>query len=192
MLTVTSGGHTVASINMVGHYTTANFHPGDDGSGHLEITDPSVVEQKPGNAPATIAAGTVLEVKVPDSGKVTFAGPTGTLWLDRPSTFTGKVADFGAQEARSAGIPFGVHTTLGYSENSSDTGGILSVKDGTHIAKLALLGNYMAASFVTTADGHGGTLITEAAQTAAAIVDPSARVILATDRVGEPMSPYGP
>ena len=38
------------------------------------------------------------------------------------------------------------------------------VKDGTHIAKVALLGNYMATSFVTTADGHGGTLITEAAR----------------------------
>jgi hypothetical protein len=39
-------------------------------------------------------------------------------------------------------------------------------RKGTHIAKLALLGNYMAASFVTAADGHGGTLITEASQTA--------------------------
>ena len=95
--------------------------------------------------------------------KRSFAGPTGTLWLDRPSTFTGKVADFGAQESIDLpGIPFGVHTTLGYSENSRDTGGILSVKEGTHIAKIALLGNYMATSFVTAADGHGGTLITEA------------------------------
>jgi hypothetical protein len=41
----------------------------------------------------------------------------------------------------------------------------LSVKDGTHIAKLALLGNYMAASFVTAADGHGGTSLTQAPQT---------------------------
>jgi hypothetical protein len=98
---------------------------------------------------------------------VTFAGPTGTLCLDRPFTFTGKVADFGAQESIDLpGIPFGVHTTLGYSENSSDTGGTLTVKDGTHIAKLALLGNYMATSFVTAADGHGGTLVTEATQTA--------------------------
>ena len=161
----------LAPINLVSHYTTANFHPGSDGSGHLEITDPPVVEQKPGNAPATIAADTVLEVKVSDSGKMTFAGPTGTLWLDRPSTFTGKVADFGAQESIDLpGIPFGRHTTLGYSENSSDTGGILSVKEGTHIAKLALLGNYMATSFVTAADGHGGTLIPEAAQTANQLV----------------------
>jgi hypothetical protein len=46
VLKVTSGGHTVASINMVGHYTTADFTRGNDGSGHLDITDPPVVEQK--------------------------------------------------------------------------------------------------------------------------------------------------
>jgi hypothetical protein len=84
----------------------------------------------------------VLEVKVPDTGKVTFAGPTGTLRLDHPSTFTGRVAEFGAQDSIDLpGLPFGVHTTLGYSENSSHNGGILSIKDGAHIAKLVLLGN---------------------------------------------------
>ena len=36
-----------------------------------------------GKAPATIADDTVLAVRVPDTGKVTFAGPTGTL-LARP------------------------------------------------------------------------------------------------------------
>ena len=79
--------------------------------------------------------------------------------------------DFGVQESIDlTGIRFGVHTTLGYSENSSDTGGILSVKEGTHVAKIALLGNYMAASFVTAADGHGGTLIMEGSQTANQLV----------------------
>jgi hypothetical protein len=87
------------------------------------------------------------------------------------STFTGKVADFGAQESIDLpGIRFGVHTTLGHSENSSDTGGTLTVKDGTNIAKLALLGNYMATSFVAAADGHGGTLIGEKTQTANQLV----------------------
>jgi hypothetical protein len=47
------------------------------------------------------------------------------------------------------------------SENRGDTGGVLTVKNGSHVAKIALLGNYVAASFVTTADGHGGTLVTE-------------------------------
>jgi hypothetical protein len=32
------------------------------------------------------------------------------------------------------------------------------------MANIALLGSYMASSFVTSSDGHGGTLIGEAAQ----------------------------
>jgi hypothetical protein len=39
------------------------------------------------------------------------------------------------------------------------------VTDGRHAASIALFGNYMAGSFVTTADGHGGTLLTQAAKT---------------------------
>ena len=37
--------------------------------------------------------------------------------------------------------------------------------DGRHAAAIALLGNYMAGSFVAATDGHGGTLVTEAPQT---------------------------
>lgn len=97
---------------------------------------------------------------------MSFEGPTGTLWINRPSIFTGKVANFGAQE--SIGLPFmpfNAHTTLGFSENASHTSGTLTIKDGTLVAKVALLGNYIAESFAMQADGHGGTLITEAPQT---------------------------
>ena len=62
-------------------------------------------------------------------------------------------------------IAFGAQTTLAYSQNSADTGGTLTVTDGRHAAAIALLGNYMAGSFVAAADGHGGTLVTEAVQT---------------------------
>jgi hypothetical protein len=61
-------------------------------------------------------------------------------------------------------IAFGAHTTLAYAANAAGTGGTLTVSDGRHAASIALLGNYMAASFVTTADGHGGTLVREAPQ----------------------------
>ena len=166
VLTVDSGGKAVAKITMIGDFTTPDFLRGNDGMGHLVIFDPHVVEQK-GNAPAVVAADTVLEVRAPDSGEVTFAGPTGTLWLDHPGTFTGKVADFGAQEGIDLpGIAFGARTTLGYAQNKSDTGGTLTVKNGAEVAKIALLGSYIAMNFVATADGHGGTLITENLQTA--------------------------
>ena len=46
------------------------------------------------------------------------------------------MSDFGAQDGIDLpGIPFGVHTTLGYTENASDTGGTLTVKNGTHVAR---------------------------------------------------------
>ena len=61
-------------------------------------------------------------------------------------------------------IAFGAQTTLAYAENAAGTGGTLTVSDGRHAAAIALLGNYVAGSFVTAADGHGGTLVTEASQ----------------------------
>jgi hypothetical protein len=57
------------------------------------------------------------------------------------------------------GIAFDAQTTLGYSPNSNNTGGTFSLTDGTHSAKIALLGNYMASSFVTESDAHGGTMV---------------------------------
>jgi hypothetical protein len=62
----------------------------------------------------------------------------------------------------SRGIRFNGHTTLGFSENSSDPGGMASVTDGTHTARVALLGKCIASSLAIAADGHDGTLATEA------------------------------
>jgi len=131
------------------------------------ITDPPVVAHKPGNAAARIADGTVLEIDVADSGKVTFGGTNGTLLLDNASLFTGAVAGFrGLDRIDLAQIGFGAETTLGYSANAAGAGGTLCLSDGVHAASIALLGNYVAGSFATAADGHSGTLITEAEQSA--------------------------
>jgi hypothetical protein len=58
-------------------------------------------------------------------------------------------------------ISFGTNTTLGYSANSDNTGGTLTVSDGLHATSLALLGQFIASSFVMSSDSHGGTLITD-------------------------------
>ena len=116
---------------------------------------------------ATIGSNATLEVAAADSASVAFAAPIGTLKLDQPSTFAGTVAGFSGQDHIDLpSIAFGAHTTLGYTENSTDTGGALTVSDGAHAASIALLGNYIAGSFVATADGHGGTLVSAAAQVA--------------------------
>ena len=46
-----------------------------------------------------------------------------------------------------------------YSGDAS--GGALTVTDGMHKASIALIGNYLASSFVPSSDGHGATLITD-------------------------------
>jgi hypothetical protein len=61
-------------------------------------------------------------------------------------------------------MAFGAMTTLAYSENGAGTGSTLIASDNSHAATIALLGNYIAGSFVIGADGHGGTLVKEAPQ----------------------------
>ena len=62
-------------------------------------------------------------------------------------------------------IAFGAQTTLAYAKHVAGAGGTLTVSDGRHTAAIALLGSYIAGSFVIAADGHGGTLLTAAEQT---------------------------
>ena len=159
VLTVTDGTNT-DQLNLTGTYTLANFDVASDGNGGTLLTDPKVVRQRPFSAAASIASGEVLDINTPDKGRVTFAASTGTLWLDQPSTFTGTVSGFKGQDVIDLpGIEFGADTTLGYSANSKQTGGTLSVTDGVHSANIALLGNYMASSFVMEGDSHGGTMV---------------------------------
>ena len=67
-----------------------------------------------------------------------------------------------------ANIAFGPSTTLGYAANSDNSGGLLTVSDGTHTSVITLLGQYAAADFHAWSDFHGGTLITDPALTGAA------------------------
>ena len=45
--------------------------------------------------------------------------------------------------------------------SGTSTNGTLTVTDGTVTASIALLGNYMASTFTTSSDGHGGTLVVD-------------------------------
>ncbi len=117
---------------------------------------------------ATIGAGATLDLAAADSSSVAFAGSTGTLALGQPSTFTGTVSGFGSQDGIDLpGIIFGAQTTLGYLPNSNQTGGTLTVTDGTHSAAIALLGNYMASSFAVVGDSSGGSMVVAATSQAA-------------------------
>jgi VCBS repeat-containing protein len=108
----------------------------------------------------TINAGATVELGSSSAGTVTFAASTGTLQLDSSSSFTGKVAGMTGQDTIDLqDINFATVHKPTFSGTSS--GGTLTVTDGTHSANIALLGNYLASTFVASSDGHGGTNIVD-------------------------------
>jgi autotransporter passenger strand-loop-strand repeat protein len=106
---------------------------------------------------------------------VTFGGPHARLELEQTSSaFTGVIFGWQAQDEidlgdilfyNKDGSKAGV--TLAFTEKADNSGGTLTVSDGSHVASLALLGQYTAASFaVSGADPNGGTVIIDPAHPA--------------------------
>jgi len=93
---------------------------------------------------------------------VDFLASTGTLDLPASENFTGQISGFTGQDAIDLqDIAFGSNTTLGYAPNSANTGGVLTVSNGTQTANLDLAGSYVTANFSISSDGSGGTLLVD-------------------------------
>jgi len=106
--------------------------------------------------------GMTVEVSGSSDQQVTFAAATGTLALDNSSSFSGQISGFGGGDQIDLSDIFsGASTTLAYSARGNDLGTTLTVSDGTDTANLVLFGQYLAADFAISSDGHGGTLITD-------------------------------
>lgn len=112
----------------------------------------------------TIGAGALAYVHSGGTiDDVVFTGPNATLVLDEAESFTGTISGWQDYDSINLGdILFsdGV-TSLAYAANGDNSGGTLTVSDGTHTATLNLLGQYSAADFALSSDGHGGTLISD-------------------------------
>jgi hypothetical protein len=112
------------------------------------------------SSPAIINAGATLELGTASAAPVTFFAGTGTLELDNSSSFSGTVAGMTASDSIDfADINFATIQTPTF--NGTSSGGTLHVTDGTHTANIALLGNYMASTFVASSEGHGGTSVVD-------------------------------
>jgi hypothetical protein len=129
----------------------------------LGINSPPGNPAGPSGGSFTVSGTQELELFGASSAAVSLAsGSTGVLKLDDSIQFKGTVAGLALGNFLDlADIGFGSNTTLGYVPNNSSTGGTLTATDGTHMANIALLGQYVASSFVASSDGHGGTLITD-------------------------------
>jgi large repetitive protein len=113
-----------------------------------------------GTGTATVQGAGSIEFGSTTTSNITFAaGADGTVTFDAASTLTGKLSVTGftlGDTIDLADINFsGGGPTLAFSK------GVLTVSDGTHTAKLNMVGNFTLASFHAAPDGSGGTLITD-------------------------------
>jgi autotransporter passenger strand-loop-strand repeat protein len=127
---------------------------------------------------------TVAEITFLGSGYV-----TSNFHITSGAGGTVEITDPLAAQAQ-GGIAFGAATTLAYSQNGGKTDVSLTAAHGAHAAVIALLGNYMAATFVTTPDakGHGGWWHAADARAAAATHSPAAQLTGAFHPVRQPAS----
>jgi hypothetical protein len=170
--------YTVWNTDSSGNYIT-NIIGAVSGTDYaLQSLEPSFNQDLNGDGligPSTIGAGATLEVISTYSGQVSFTASTGILELLNSSGFAGTVAGMTGQDT----IDFAdIDPTLVQQPTYSGTasGGTLTVTDGSHTANIALLGNYIASTFVTSSDGHGGT----------SVVDPSATETSQTSLLVQP------
>jgi 20S proteasome alpha/beta subunit len=173
--------YTVWNVDSNGNYITNSILPASGTSLAIESVETSFHQDLNGdgaigthstaiaaasvisNTAAIVNAGATVEITTPYAGQVTFNASTGTLKLDNSSSFSGTVVGMNAQDTLDlADINFAAHQQPVFLDGTS--GGTLSITDGTHTANIALLGSYMASTFIASSDGHGGTYI----------VDPSA------------------
>jgi len=113
-----------------------------------------------GNGSALISGSGVLELGGASAQNIVFTpGSIGTLMLDHGFDFTGVVSGMTSNDHIDL-LDFNVNgTTLNYTPNADNTGGILSVTDGTHTASIALSGQFDPAGFLEEPDKGHGTLI---------------------------------
>jgi hypothetical protein len=107
------------------------------------------------------------------SENVAFAAKsTGTLELAHSLTYDGTISGFsktGINSLDLGDIAYAEGTTLA-TFSGTTASGTLTVTDGTHIARITLKGDYIGSTFTTKSDGHGGTIVVDPTEGAAAPV----------------------
>ncbi|HZZ90160.1 MAG TPA: hypothetical protein VFE13_17660, partial [Caulobacteraceae bacterium] len=114
-----------------------------------------------GAGSARISGGT-LDAAGAFNENVAFTGPTGVLELAHAQAYAGQITGFShagttSLDLRDIGFVSSAEAT--FSGNSS--GGVLTVTDGSHTAKIKLLGDFTSASFIASSDGAGGTIVVD-------------------------------
>jgi hypothetical protein len=109
-----------------------------------------------------IEAGGALELGQTPRGNqsVVFAGPNAVLRLDAPSGAGAPITGFSAKDTIDLRtFAYSGAETVGFTENSAKTRGVLQIREGTQLFEVTLFGQYAAAGFGLADDHAGGSLV---------------------------------
>ena len=140
---------SIASINHNRHADHYN-HSCDRGTADSRSSSPI----------STVADGGHVEISGIKPEAVTFVGTAGTLEIKHSLLFGGEISGLSGSDALDlSDIRYGANSTVGYV--GTPAGGILTVTDGSHTAKIHVVGNYLASGWTLGSDGKGGTTVVD-------------------------------
>ena len=170
-LTITAATFVNANAFIVGNGEAVVDAAAFANNGAVEVIDGTLELAKALTGTGSVqidAAGTVTADSAVGNGQwVQFYGAGGTLNILAAASFAAGIGGFGEGDTIDLrNVAFGSTTTVHYAGDAD--GGTLTVSDGTHTAKLRLIGNYTSGSFADASDGSRFTQITFTPSAAAA------------------------
>jgi hypothetical protein len=173
-LTLFTGAHVISNAGLIeaGTDTELELESDIDNGGDLAVGaggDLVAMDAVSGAGSVRIDGG-FANFEAAFSQNVTFGAQAGSaLILADSQKYAGTISGFsktGASALLLGDIDFGASTKASYA--GTTTSGVLTVTDGTHTAKLKLLGDYLAATF-TVSDDDGVTKVVDPTPTVGAV-----------------------
>ena len=170
-LTIDTGSNTITNAGTIESDGTVVIDSAVANTGTLKVNSGlmqiNAAVTQTGAGKITIGNGT-LEIAVANAAEaVKFTTSTGILQLDSSQTYTGSVSGF----TTSTGTEFDLRD-IGFNSSiaqasyaGTQTGGTLTVTDGTHTAHIKLVGNYTGSTFDVASDGSNGVIVTDPPKT---------------------------
>lgn len=144
---VGAGGLTIDSaLDNTGTLTTDNAT--------LTVTDPVT-----GSGEVRIVGGEAIFGET-FTENVAF-GSSGRLVLGDSQAFAGEISDFSKTGATSLDLKDIADATATTSYSGTSASGILTVTDGTHTARIRLIGDYLTSTWTLSSDGDGGVIVVD-------------------------------
>ncbi|MEO7026785.1 MAG: hypothetical protein ABI056_04440, partial [Caulobacteraceae bacterium] len=121
----------------------------------------TVLKAVTGSGHVTIGAGALI-FRSGFSQDVKFTGTTGVLQLDESQGYGGSISGFSQSGGTSLDLrDIGFVSASEASFSGTSTSGLLTVTDGSHTARISLLGDYLGSTFICSSDHHGGVKIVD-------------------------------